>query len=90
MFETKYELEYLPLFYQDLEEKIGYIANTLDNKVAAKNLLDLVESKILERLPLAEAFEKYPSKKERKYPYYRIYVKNFCLLSSMQLTAIKG
>ena len=31
----------------------------------------------MDRLPVAEAFEPYHSIKERRYPYYRIYVKNF-------------
>lgn len=77
MFDVKYNLEYLPLFYEDLEEKLFYIANTLNNPQAARELLDLVEHKILERQPIAETFERYNSKKERKYPYYRIYVKNY-------------
>lgn len=77
MFDVKYQLQYLPLFYEDLEEKLFYIANTLNNPHAAKELLDLVEHKILERQPIAEAFERYNSQKERKYSYYRIYVKNY-------------
>ena len=56
-----------------------YIAETLKNPQAANDLLDLVESVILERLPNAESFEPYRSLKERRYPYYRIYVKNFVI-----------
>ena len=37
---TNYELRYLLLFYRDLEEKIVYIAETLQNPQAANNLLD--------------------------------------------------
>ena len=76
---TKYILRYLPLFYEELEEKVIYIAETLKNPQAANDLLDLVESVILERLPNAESFELYCSLKERRYPYYRIYVKNFVI-----------
>lgn len=79
MADTKYILRYLPLFYEELEEKVVYIAETLKNPQAASNLLDLVESAILERLPNAESFEPYRSLKERRYPYYRIYVKNFVI-----------
>ena len=57
MADTKYILRYLPLFYEELEEKVVYIAETLKNPQAANNLLDLVESAILERLPNAESFE---------------------------------
>ena len=73
----KYSVRYLPIFYDDLNEAVSYIANTLQNKQAAMALLNSVEKAILERLPFAEAFEQYHSVKERKYAYYRIYVKNF-------------
>ncbi len=77
MADTKYKLRYLPLFYEDLEQKAVYIAEKLQNEKAANDLIDAVENAILERLPIAEAFEPYYSMKERRYPYYRIYVKNF-------------
>lgn len=73
----KYRLRYLPLFYEDLAEKVSYISETLQNPEAAGRLLDKVEEAILERLPAAEAFERYLSMRERKYSYYRIYVDNF-------------
>ncbi len=77
MADRKYKLRYLPLFYEDLEQKVVYIAENLKNPQAANDLIDAVEKAILERLPVAEAFEPYESMKERRYPYYRIYVKNF-------------
>lgn len=77
MAETMYRLRYLPLFYEDLEHEVVYIAETLCNAQAANELLDDVENAILERLPMAEAFEQYHSARERNYPYYRIYVKNY-------------
>ena len=77
MANTKYTLRYLPLFFEDLEEKIVYIAEVLHNEKAANDLLDEVEAAILERQPVAESFEPYRSLRERRYPYYRIYVKNF-------------
>ena len=77
MADIQYVLRYLPLFYEDLEQKVVYIAETLHNEKAANDLLDAVEQAILDRLPVAEAFEPYRSAKERQYKYYRIYVKNF-------------
>lgn len=77
MANMKYRLRYLPLFYKDLEEKIIYIAVELQNEKAANDLLSEVERAILERQPVAESFEPYRSLRERRYPYYRIYVKNF-------------
>ncbi len=72
-------LRYLPLFYEDLDEKITYIAEKLKNPKAASDLLDKVEKAILDRLPVAESFEPYHSIRERKYAYYRIYVDNFTI-----------
>ena len=77
MFSKKYRLSYLPLFYEDLDEKITYIAEKLKNPKAANDLLDKVESAIMERLPMAESFEPYHSIRERRYSYYRIYVDNY-------------
>lgn len=75
--DNEYELRYLPLFYEDMYEKITYIREKLLNPEAANNLIDAVEEAILERLPNCESYEPYHSMKEREYPYYRIYVKNF-------------
>jgi predicted membrane-bound dolichyl-phosphate-mannose-protein mannosyltransferase len=79
MTDQTYELRYLPLFYDDLKNKLLYIANELKNPQAANNLLDAVENAIMERLPYAESFEEYHSKNERKYSYYRIYVENYII-----------
>ncbi|MCR5773116.1 MAG: type II toxin-antitoxin system RelE/ParE family toxin, partial [Butyrivibrio sp.] len=49
------------------------------NKEAANDLVNDVESAILERLNNPESFEPYHSLKERTYPYYRIYVKNYTI-----------
>lgn len=77
MAEQKYNLRYLPLFYDEFEEKIAYIADKLLNPKAANDLINAVERAIIERLPVAESFEPYHSKKDRKNPYYRIYVGNY-------------
>lgn len=77
MADANYTLRYLPLFYEDIEDKIVYIAEKLQNPQAANTLLDAVEKAILDRLPNTESFEPYFSLKNRKYPYYRIYVQNF-------------
>ena len=79
MADTTYVLRYLPLFYEELEEKVVYITEKLKNLKAANDLLDAVENAILERQNNAEAFEQYYSLKERKYPYYRIYVEHYVI-----------
>ena len=73
----EYEFRYLPKFHEDLKQHVLYIAQRLKNPQAANDLIDSTEAAILERLPEAEAFERFNSRKERQYPYYRIYVKNF-------------
>lgn len=75
--DNQYELRYLPLFYTDLEEAVSYITEKLNNITAARDLVSSIEKAILERLPNAESFEPYRSKKNRQYPYYRIYVGNY-------------
>ena len=71
------QLRYLPQFHRDLKQHVAYIAHRLLNPQAANDLIDAVEKAIVERLPAAEAFEQYHSRKERQYAYYRIYVKNY-------------
>ena len=73
----EYQLRYLPQFHKDLKRHTQYIANKLQNPQAATDLIDAADCAILKRLPDAESFEPYHSLKERRYPYYRIYVKNF-------------
>ena len=43
MAEAKYKLRYLPLFYEDLEQKVVYIAEKLKNPKAANDLIDAVK-----------------------------------------------
>jgi plasmid stabilization system protein ParE len=77
MAERIYKLRYLPLFEEDLSEIINYIIYHLKNQQAANDLINRVELAIINRLKNPESFEPYPSVKDRKHPYYRIFVKNF-------------
>lgn len=79
MHNRQYELRYLPLFYYDLQDIIGYLTNHLQNPAAADALIDAVEEAILARSTCAEAFEPDGSAKTRPHPYYRIYVKNYTI-----------
>lgn len=72
-----YKLRILPLFEDDLNEIVDYISIRLQNPIAAEHFVDVVENAIQERLSCAEAFEPYHSARERRYPYYRIQVKNY-------------
>lgn len=73
----EYKLRFLPLFEEDLNEIIDYITFDLNNPTAAQAMLDSVQTAIIERLPFAESFEPFHSVHSRKYPYYRISVKNY-------------
>lgn len=72
-----YQLRYLPIFFDDVNEITSYVKNELSNEKAASDLIDAIENAILHRLPVCESFEPYHSKRERKYSYYRIYVKSY-------------
>lgn len=75
----RYKLSILLLFEDDLNEIADYITYRLRNPPAAEHLVDEVERAIEDRLDCAESFEPYRSSRERKYPYYRIQVKNFSI-----------
>ena len=77
MLNNAYNLTYLPLFYEDLNEKVNYIAYEKENVDAAIRLIAAIEESILERLPIAESFEQYQSAFAREHTYYRIYVDNY-------------
>lgn len=77
MDKMQYKLTYLPLFYDDLAEAVDYISVKLQNPESAKKLIDLTEQAILNRLDKPTGFQPIQTKKQRKYPYYRIGVKNF-------------
>lgn len=79
MNEKHYKLRFLPLFEEDLNEIVDYIANRLKNPIAAEALVDDVQKAIQERLFCAESFEPYPSAREHQYPYYRISVRNYTI-----------
>ncbi|HHX19371.1 MAG TPA: type II toxin-antitoxin system RelE/ParE family toxin [Clostridiaceae bacterium] len=75
----KYKLRFLPLFEEDLNRIVDYISLQLENPMAAYSLVDDIHEAIKKRLPFAESFEIYPSKKKRSLHYHRIYVKNYII-----------
>jgi plasmid stabilization system protein ParE len=79
MVEKNYKVRLLPLFEWDLSEITDYIAYNLNNPQAANLLVDEVEKAIRERLVCPESFESFPSIRDRKHQYYRIYVKNYVI-----------
>lgn len=74
-----YKLRYLPLFEEDVKNVAAYISHVLQNPDAAHNLIDDVETAILNMLYHPAIYEKVFSQCERVNPYYRIYVKNYTI-----------
>jgi plasmid stabilization system protein ParE len=81
---NRYKLSILPLFEDDLNEIVDYMVDRLQNPIAAERFVDDVETAIHERLTCAESFEPYHSANERRYPYYRIPVRNFTIFYVVQ------
>ncbi len=73
----QYKIRYLSTFESDLLDAVRYIDEVLQNPDAADRLIDAVEGDVVERSNCPLSFEPYPSKRERKHPYYRIYVNNY-------------
>ena len=76
---SQYTLSYLPQFYVDFSNAVLYIKNELQNPTAAKKLVGEVKKAIEKRLPNCEAFEPYISKHERRYKYYRVYLRSYTI-----------
>ena len=76
---NKYQLRYLPLFYEDMAAVVDYISNDLQNPDAAIKLIDMTEQAILKRLEHPLSFQPILSKRERKHPYYRININNYAV-----------
>lgn len=75
----EYIITYLPLFYKDMAKITKYISKTLNNKIAANNLINEVEQQILKRAYNPISYEKYSSSTKRENNYYRLYVKNYTI-----------
>jgi plasmid stabilization system protein ParE len=74
----QYELRYSSLYQDELADAQSYIAEALQNPIAADNLVDKVERAILERLKMPEIFRVYRSSRGEEYR--RITVGNYFVL----------
>jgi plasmid stabilization system protein ParE len=75
--QRRYKLQYLPLFWDDLNGTVSYVADVLHEPEAAGRLLDRCERGILEYLKSPTAAAVYRSTRERPYPYYWFAVGNY-------------
>ncbi len=72
-----YKLRYLPLFWDDLNSAVTYIASVLNAPEAAENLLDKVENGVLSHLENPTMALTYKSTRQRPLPYYWFSVDNY-------------
>ena len=80
-----YKLSYLPLFWDDLNEAVSYIARVLGNVRAAEDLIDKTEATILGRLEDPCGGAVYHGRKARSDQHYWIAVGNY-----MAFYVVKG
>lgn len=73
----QYKLQYLPLFWGDLEQAVFYIRDVLKNPVAAERLLDRAEEAILEHVKSPTTAQVYKTTRSRPQPYYWFPVGNY-------------
>lgn len=73
----RFKLRYLPVFWEDLEAAISYIAVSLKAPQAAEDLLNEVEAKILRQLAHPTIAPIYKTTRDRPLPYYWIGVGNY-------------
>lgn len=72
-----YKLRYLPLFWDDLNSAVTYMAQTLKNPAAAERLLDSTELAIHEHLSNPTMARVYHGKRDHKSTYYCFNVGNY-------------
>ncbi|MDR1016508.1 MAG: type II toxin-antitoxin system RelE/ParE family toxin [Coriobacteriales bacterium] len=75
--DAPYQVVYLPQFYLDVMETLGYIRDVLENPAAARRLRDKLEAAILERSEHPGNQAICPSIRPHDLPYRRIHVGNF-------------
>lgn len=73
----RYKLRYLPLFWDDLNEAVSYIADVLQAPQAAADLIDNVETGILIYLEHPTMAPIYKTTRDRPLPYYWFDVGNY-------------
>lgn len=81
---NKYEVKYLPSFYEELGDIVYYITNKLKNTDATRKLINDVEKSINDRTYHPHSFQIYKTNNKNKYNWYRIYVRNFTIFYTVK------
>jgi plasmid stabilization system protein ParE len=74
---SRYRLQYLPLFWGDLERAVFSIRDALKNPGAAQRLLDRTEEAILEHAKAPAMAQVYRTTRSRPQPYYSFAVGDY-------------
>lgn len=77
MSKKQYNLRYLPLFWDDLNDAVTYISRVLKNPQAAERLLNNVEAGILKHLENPTFAAVYKGNRDRQTPCYWFAVGNY-------------
>ena len=73
----RYRLQYLPLFWDDLEQAVFYIRDVLNNPTAAEHLLNRTEEAILDHAKAPTMAQVHKTSRSRPQPYYWFAVGNY-------------
>ena len=73
----RYRLQYLPLFWDDLEQAVFYVRDVLKNPAAAERLLNRTEEAILAHAKTPTMVQIYRTTRSRPQPYYWFAVGNY-------------
>lgn len=74
---SQYRLQYLPLFWDDLERAVFYVRDVLKNPTAAEHLLDRTEGAILEHAKAPTMAQVYKTTRNRPLPHCWFAVGNY-------------
>lgn len=78
------KVRYLPTFYYDLLSTVTYIKDVLMNPIAARQLVNDVESTILETSKNPGIFEPYRAERKLEKTYYRVKVRNYYIFYTIE------
>ena len=79
MVKHKYVIKYTSTYVKQFNNILKYFVYKLQNKIAAENFYKDVIEEIEKRSYNPENYEQYIGNIKRKYPYYKIYVKNYVI-----------
>lgn len=85
----RYELRYLPIFWDDLNSAVTYIKDVLQAHAAARRLLDETEQAILSHLEAPSSASIYKTTRERLQPYYWFAVGNYMVFYVVEVNVME-